>query len=323
MAAGTAKRSANGPPPTGPLARVRVLPVRAVGGPGRLIAVLTAALLVVAVVLPPALVYLRLHPARHPLEDDPARHSLAYADVTFDSPLDGARIRGWRLQSPVPTGRAVVVVPGIDDDRLVGGITLRLAPALLAAGYDVLAIDLRAEGESESAMQTFGAGEQWDVVGAVAMARRLGADRVAVLGFSLGGASALLAAARDPSVDAVVADSAFAELRDVIVHELTVNDRLPGPAADYGLLLFRAMSGVDPATVSPVTAIAAIDRPVLLVHGDADGTVPVGDSERLLRAAGGSASRWVVPGGTHARSYFIDPAAYTARLLAFLDRSLR
>ena len=288
----------------------------------RLALLLLAGVVVVAVVVPPSAMYLRLHPARQPLTDDPGRHGLAYSDVAFASPLDGTTIRGWYLPAPVPTGRAIVIAPGIDDTRLAGGVTLRLVPPLLAAGYDILAIDLRAEGTSGGEMQTFGAAEQWDVLGAVATARRMGARRVAVVGFSLGGDAALLAAARDASIDAVWAESAFADLPGVFGHELTVNDHLPPPAAAYAGWLFRVLSGIDPADIAPVRAIAAIDRPVLLVHGDEDRTVPVADSDRLLRAAGGSVARWVVPGGTHALSYFADPAAYTSRVLEFLDRSL-
>lgn len=288
----------------------------------RLALLLLASLVVVAVVAPPSAMYLRLHPARQPLTDDPGRHGLAYRDVAFASPLDGTTIRGWYLPAPASTGRAIVVAPGIDDTRLAGGVTLHLAPPLLSAGYDILAIDLRAEGTSGGEMQTFGAAEQWDVLGAVATARRLGARRVAVLGFSLGGDAALLAAARDASIDAVWAESAFADLAGIFEHELTVNDHLPPPAAAYAGWLFRVLSGIDPATIAPVRAVRSIDRPIQLVHGDKDRTVPVADSDRLLRAAGGSAARWIVPGGTHALSYFVEPAAYTSRLLEFLDRSL-
>jgi fermentation-respiration switch protein FrsA (DUF1100 family) len=288
--------------------------------------VFALAILVALVVAGPAgLWYVRLHPARVPLDDDPARHGLAYRQVSFASPLDDTRLSGWYLPSPHPTGRAVVVAHGIDSNRLQAGITLRLAPALVAAGFDVLAFDLRGAGESGGGTVTFGASEQWDVLGAVEQARALGAERVGVLGFSLGAASALLAAARSPAIDAVVADSAFANAGDALSHELQRYYRLPAPLASYALLHYRLVSGTDPFDVAPEEVIAGIaPRPVLLISGSDDETVPPSNSERLLAAAGSPATvqRWLVPGGGHTTSYLAAPAEYQRRIVDFFREAL-
>ncbi len=287
--------------------------------------ILASALVVVVLGLlfPVGLMYARLYPGRVALDDDPGRHGLRYDPVSFTSPLDGTSLSGWYLPSSHPSGRAVVIAPGIDDNRLAGGITLKLAPSLLAAGYDILAFDLRGEGESGDGPITFGAREQSDIIGAVEEARMRGAQHVAVLGFSLGAASAIVAAAHSPTIDAVIADSAFADLTETLTRELEDEDHVPPPLAAYGLALYRLMSGTDPAEVAPEKDIADIaPRQVLLIHGDADQTVPLGDSQRLLAAAGPIAERWVVPGGRHAECYHADPSGYTARLLAFLASTL-
>jgi len=286
--------------------------------------VLVAALVVVGIAVPAVIAY-RLYPVRVQLDDDPGRHGLGYAAVSFASPLDGAPLKGWYLPAPHSTGRAVVVAAGIDNNRLAGGITPRLAPALLAAGFDVLAFDLRGEGESGGAPVTFGAREQWDVLGAVQEARSRGAQHVGVLGFSLGAASAILAAARSPEIDALVIDSGFFDLPEMLTRAMEDQYHLPGPLAAYGLLAYRLLSGTDPADVSPGRVIDEISpRPILLIQGTADETFPTSDSERLLAAAGGSTARlWLVPGGAHARSYFADPVGYARRVTAFFVDALR
>ena len=92
-----------------------------------------------------------------------------------------------------------------------------------------------------------------------------------VLGFSLGGASAILAAGASPDIEAVAADSSFADLTTTLTRELEDGDHLPAPVAAYGLALYRAMSGSDPADVSPERTIAAIGlRPILLIQGTAE-----------------------------------------------------
>src|SRR5664280_3135336 len=91
------------------------------------------------------------------------RHGLRYEDISFPSPLDGTNLRGWYMPAKRPTGRALVVVPGIDSNRLVGGISLRLAADLVGDGFDVLAFDLRDKGTSDGDTLSFGAREQYDV----------------------------------------------------------------------------------------------------------------------------------------------------------------
>ena len=282
------------------------------------------AVVVAGLGVPALLMYHRLHPDRVHLADDPGRHGMSYESIAFASPLDGAPLSGWYLRAPRPTGLAIVIVPGIDNNRLVSGITLRLAPSLLAAGFDVLAFDLRGEGESGGEPITFGLREQWDVLGAVHEAQARGARRIGVLGFSLGAASTILAAARSADIGAVVANSAFADLRDTLTRELEQSDHLPGPAIAYVLALYRLMSGTDPAEVSPVQIIAKIaPRPVMLIQGGVDRTVPPVDSERLLSAADGrSTVRWLVPSGGHAASYFVDPAGYANRVVAFFAAAM-
>lgn len=281
-------------------------------------------LVAIVVALPAPLWYGRLHPARVPVDDDPDRHGLAYQPIAFASLADGRMLSGWYLPAPLPAGRAIVIVPGIDDNRLQSGITLRLAPALLGAGFDVLAFDLRGEGDSGPGPVTFGALEQWDVLAAVATAQDRGATSVGVLGFSLGAGSAILAAARSPDIGALAVDSAFYDLEETLTRELEARYGLPRALAPYGLAWFGPLAGVSLDEISPGHVIGTIPpRPVLLIHGEQDATIPPSDSERLRLAADLPADRlWIVPGGTHARGYFADPLGYEQRVVAFFSESL-
>jgi pimeloyl-ACP methyl ester carboxylesterase len=277
----------------------------------------------VAVVVPAALMWARVHPPRVPLDDDPGRHGLAYEEIVFASPLDGTTLRGWYLAAPRPTGRAVIIVPGIDNNRLVGGIALPLAAELVGDGFDVLAFDLRAQGESGGDTLTFGAREQDDVLGAVAAVRARGARHVAVLGFSMGTAASILAAARTPDIEALVLDSAFADLSDTLGAGIGSTWHVPGPVVDYALLLYRVLSGTDPATVVPAEAIGALaPRPLLFIAGADDTAVKPADGAAMARAAGPNATYVLVPGAGHTGAYFVDPEGYADRLRAFLAAAL-
>jgi uncharacterized protein len=293
-------------------------------GHWRSLALLVVGLAVVALVIVPAvLMWVRVHPRLVPVADDPGRHGLAYDEVAFASPLDGVPLRGWHIRAPEPTGRTLVVVPGIDDNRLAGGATLALAPALVAEGWDVLAFDLRAQGESGGDTLSFGAREQDDVLGAVAVARARGARHVAVLGFSMGASSALLAAARTPDIEALVLDSAFARWDETLRAELREDWRVPEPLLPYAVFLYEALSGTDAGAVAPVEVIdRVVPRPMLFIAGTEDRAVSPADGEALATAAGPSAEYVLVPGAAHVGAYQADPAGYTKRLLTSLDRAV-
>jgi len=290
---------------------------------GRSLVLLLVGLIGLIAALPAAAMWGRVHPPRVPLDDDPGRHGLRFEEVAFPSPLDGTILRGWYMPALRTTGRAVVVVPGIDDNRLVSGITLRLAADLVGDGFDVLAFDLRGQGTSDGDTLSFGAREQDDVLGAVALAHEHGARHVAVIGFSMGAASAMLAAARSPDIEALVLDSAFADLRDTLGAGIDSLVPVPGPVVAYGLFLYRAFSGTDPATVVPADAIDALStRPMLFIAGADDRTVKPTDGAAMARAAGAKASYVLVPGAGHVGAFSVDPSAYAGRVRAFLAAAL-
>ena len=298
----------------------RVAPVRPpwrfVRRHGRSLLVL---LIGITVVLPAVLMWARVHPYRVALDDDPGRHGLRYEDISFASPLDGTILRGWYIPASMPSGRVVVITPGIDSNRLVGGISLLLATDLVADGFDVLAFDFRGQGESDGDTLSFGAREQHDVIGAVAAARARGARHVAVLGFSMGAAAAMLAAARSPDIEALVLDSAFADLTDTLSTEFRSTWHLPGPVLAYALFLYEVLSGTDPATVRPADAVGALaTRPLLFIAGADDQTVTPTDGAAMARAAGAQAEYVLVPGAGHVGAFFVDPSAYAGRVRAFL-----
>ena len=74
---------------------------------------------------------------------------------------------------------------------------------------------------------------------------------------------------------------------------------------------------------SPLDQAARIHRPVLVLHGDADPAVPVGQSIALverIRAAGGDAELHVYEGEGHGFRQPANQADELVRVTAFVDR---
>lgn len=265
-------------------------------------------------------------PYRRPLASSPAVFDVNYEDVTFPSALDAVPLRGWFL--PVAgSDRVVVINHGRNSNRTGDdGQLVPHAEALVERGYNVLLFDFRAHGESGGVRYTLGAAEQRDVLGAVAFlkARGFGADRTGFWAHSMGAATVLLTAPALNEVRAIVADSSFARLDDLLAEELPRASGLPGFFNPPILFLAKELFGVDTTIVNPVDAVSALPPGSLfIIHAEADGLIPVDHARRIAAAAGPAVhDLWIFPGGRHDRVSAAAPGRYRERVLAFFDAKL-
>jgi alpha-beta hydrolase superfamily lysophospholipase len=188
-----------------------------------------------------------------------------------------------------------------------------LAPALVARGFRVVAIDFRAHGGSTGGRVTIGASESHDARAAIEAARAT-SDTVGYLGFSMGASAYLLAGTE---ADAAVLDSPYDSLDGAIAaraRRFGVSKGLEGAIRDAA----GAALGGPVDRVRPIDAVSALKRPTLFVFASRDpwidGTVRASFAERLAPA---SAMR-VVPGG-HARHF---RRAWREDVVTFFDERL-
>jgi len=252
---------------------------------------------------------------------DPRRDfGYAFEDVSFAA-VDGSTLRGWLVPGRPGATAAVVTVHGAGADRRD---FLRHLPLLHEAGYAVLQFDCREHGISDGAARgiSLGAREHRDVSSAVDyLKRQRGFRRVAVLGTSQGGASVILAAAADPSIDVVIAENPFTRIVDLM------RDSEEGRKAPVWLIdavatlsIWRMGAFGVPAPIDVVGEISP--RPLLLMHGTEDTAIPVEHSQRLRERAGQPVELWIVPGARHAALFNADAEAYRERVVGFLQQRL-
>jgi uncharacterized protein len=259
-----------------------------------------------------------LHPRHWGDGPAPSERGWAYRDVSFPDPA-GLTLRGWWI--PGTTHRTVVMVHGWTSSREE---PMSRAGYLHDAGYNLLLFDLRGHGTSDGSYTTLGWAEPDDVLAAVRFAHGQDPGPVALLGYSMGASASVEAAARGADVAAVVEDSGFASLLDVVRPAFTRTTRLPAdPFADPLLAIGAADLGFDAARVRPVDDAARLNRPLLAIVGTADTMVPPEQGYAIFRAAPGPKRLLVVPGAGHVQGYARDPALYGRTVLDFLAASMR
>jgi pimeloyl-ACP methyl ester carboxylesterase len=260
---------------------------------------------------------------RAPVSGSPADIGLAYEDVSFPSLYKDLTLRGWFL----PAGnsdRVIIMVHGNGSNRNVADSgSLNIAGELVRHGFNVLMFDLHGCGESDGNTVSGGYYEKDDLKGAVAYVRQRGYEKIGVLGFSLGAVSALLAAAEDTEIDAVVADSSYADLNDIMEPEFAKRTKAPKIFLRPILFMIKIIYGVDFTAIRPVEVVAKIaPRPILFIHGEADDMIPVEHARRLLEASQNPANiLWIVPGG-HTSAYDDYPAEFIDRVTSFFNAAL-
>jgi len=249
----------------------------------------------------------------------PASVGLEYEDVEVLS-TDGIRLRSWWVPAR-GSSKAAVLVPGWGGYKFEEHL-LQTLPVYHKAGYSLLILDLRAQGESDGRRRTLGYREVRDVRGALAWLRRQGyaLDQVVLHGWSMGGATALRAAP-GTGVAAVVEEAGFGDLPLLLrgmLPEFVRFARLLEPAI---LLVGKLFPDFDYQEVVPnreAAMLSAEGVPLFIIHSTDDEVVPY-EQAKSLAAAYPGVRMWTLEGYFHVEAY--KHPEYAQRLRAFLDAS--
>jgi uncharacterized protein len=259
---------------------------------------------------------------RSDFRDEPERWGLGPAEEVTLTASDGVRLHAWLFKAPsrAPT---VILCHGHGGNKH----TLLPLANLLFPAYNVLLLDARGHGESEGNRTTVGYEERLDVHAAVDELLRRDLGPIGILGTSMGAAIAILAAAEDERIAAVVADSSFARLWWAVAEVARLRGYPPGVAPVMAnaacrmtsLRLRYPMTAFDPIQV--VGRIAP--RPLLLIHGENDELINARHARLLHARAGEPKELWILRGLAHCRGLEDAYDAYRDRIRRFFGRTLR
>lgn len=252
----------------------------------------------------------------------PYELNLPAEEITFPPLYGEHQVSGWFVPSPGATS-TIIICPGYRGKR---SDVLGTCVNLWRAGHNILAFEYYGHGAVVGKPITLGYREINDFLGAVAYAKqRAPQTRLGAVGYSMGAAIAIMAAARAPEIEAIVADSPFATHKSPIEFAVRRTLHLPFILFEWmtdTILWWRA--GYRSNQVEPLRDIGRIaPRPVMIIHGLKDSIVNPNDAPLLYKAAGNPKELWLIPGADHCGAYFEDRVAYVEKLTKFFDQYLK
>lgn len=240
---------------------------------------------------------------------DPAEAGLSYEMVTFPS-ANGSKLFGLYFKADAQPPKGVI----LHFHGNYGNVSHHFGQSafLLRRGFDVFLFDYQGFGASEGKPTP-----QCTVEDGLAAIRYLESSTasahlpIGLFGQSIGAAAATVVAARSESPRAVVLEAGFHSYKG-IMKDVLKRSWLLKPLA-YVVPWMIAQRGLD-----PVDYIGRISpRPVYIIHGDRDRTVPYWMGEALIAAAREPKKFWAVEGADHLQCRLRQGAEYERSVADF------
>lgn len=261
--------------------------------------------------------------------DDPEQLHLPY-----QSELVGAAVGpcpAWIFPAAEPGDTWVIQVHGRGTTRAE---CLRAVPLFHGMGVTSMLVSYRNDGSaprSRTGTYTLGATEWRDVDAAIGVARRRGARRVIVMGWSMGGAIALqvaLSSAHRDLIVGVILESPVIDWRRVLsfqARQLGLPASVAGLAitalgSDWSAQLAGADARIPFDRLDVVARAGELRHPVLILHSDDDGFVPSDASHDLVLARPDLVEMQVFDTARHAKLWNYDQDRWSAAITDWAER---
>jgi hypothetical protein len=225
---------------------------------------------------------------------------------------------------PHPTSSACAILLHGYADSKIGAIAW--APLLQRLGYNVLAVDLRAHGESEGTDTTAGYFERHDISQTIDQIKSQRPEQTKTLilfGISMGAAVAAATANVRGDLTAIILDSPYARFRDAARLHANLTG-LPGDSfLALGWRLAKWRTGANFEEVDPVRTICSAKCPVLIIAATRDLLVSP-EAQVCIQSSiigRGDCSRVWAMEADHVLGYSADPIEYEAQIKRFLDEA--
>jgi len=227
-------------------------------------------------------------------------------------------LAAWQIDHPTSSATVILLHPLRGDRRTMLG----RAQLFYDAGFSILMIDFQGHGESAGDAITMGYREQHNAAAAIEFVRKQNpSHKIGVVGWSLGGASTLLAMPIE--IDALVLESVYPTLTEA------VHDRIEMRAGPLKHVLAPALMwqlkprlGFAADDLRPIDHLDEVGCPVLIAAGDQDQHTPIDETRRMFAAANAPKQLVIFAGAKHEDLLKFDRQKYETEVVGFMTARL-
>ena len=247
-------------------------------------------------------------------------HTISEKNLAKVKSFDNLDLAAEIVMQPYESHRWAVLIHSYRTDHTV---MHKFGQRYFSRQYNLLYPDNRAHGNSSGSFIGMGYLDRLDILAWIKYILKIDSEAEIILhGLSMGASTALMVSGMDdPALDhvrTVIADCGFASVESYLTNKLKQRFHLPPfpllpianiaakIAADYYL---EEANAVEFAKKSRI--------PTLIIHGDADDSVPVNDAYELYDALPARKDLLIVQGAGHSESSSVSPDEYWKTVLNF------
>ncbi|HWP58187.1 MAG TPA: alpha/beta fold hydrolase [Candidatus Acidoferrales bacterium] len=213
----------------------------------------------------------------------------------------GQLLRGVLHEPPLAPASGVILCHGMESNKQSEKI-VALARELAELGVLALRFDFASASDGDRFAEITYSGEVEDLRAAYRFLLRRPLRKIGLFGSSMGGTVALLFAAEEKSVAALVTLAAPLHPRKILEHMISVQEieqwRRRGYVIYHGRKIHTGLLD-DLKTLDVPQAAARVRCPTLVIHGDRDDTVPVSEAYELFALLAEPKELFIAAGADH------------------------
>ena len=254
-------------------------------------------------------------------ENPKANLDLNYHDVSFESEL--GTLTGWHI--PEDTNHWII---GIHGHRSYRTETMRFVPTFQKCGLNVLLTDYRNDENApidKGGYHMFGLTEWPDLESAVNFCKANGAEKIFLMGHSMGGAILMKYLLESPTasiISGAILESPALDLNKIIEMKAAEIPLLPRGAEYPVKKLVSRMVGLRWEDLNYLKRTEELSTPMLLIHSQADETVPVSLSDQLATQRPDIVTYLRLENALHAAAWNTDKEVVESSIGTFISQNI-
>lgn len=271
---------------------------------------------------------------RHPIvglikRNKPAKVNLALNDdknvirkdiciASFDSTKIAARITYSSIDT---TKSTIILVHGIRSSK---NHFMELSTVLSRNGFNAVAIDLRAHGESEGQFCTFGVNEKKDIKSVIDyLIKTENISNIGIWGQSLGGAVALQSMGFDKRIKFGIIESTFTDYKVIVNDYFDLHAGFSfKPFSNYLANRAAKIADFDAEDAQPIKYCEKIYQPILIVHGNKDERINISYGKANFSKLKSVQKEFIeINNANHLNVWKVGGNPYFKKVLAFLNKN--